>query len=98
VLAKALETPFHAARIGGDEFAILLPATDERGGAAMIDTIRQLVDLNNQFYHGARMSLAVGAATCGPGERLEQVMRLADARMYDAKRQHYSAVVHDRRR
>src|SRR6185295_11010192 len=50
-------------RRAGDEFAVLLPGTDERGGAAMIDTIRQLVELNNQFYPGAQLSFSMGAAT-----------------------------------
>jgi diguanylate cyclase (GGDEF)-like protein len=95
VLAKALETPFHAARIGGDEFAILLPGTDERGGAAMIDTIRQLVDLNNQFYPGAALSFSMGAATCQRGERLEAVVQRADLQMYDEKRAHYDNQISD---
>ncbi|CAG4895220.1 hypothetical protein R69919_01978 [Paraburkholderia gardini] len=90
VLAKALETPFHAARIGGDEFAILLPATDERGGAAMIDTIRQLVDLNNQFYPGSTLSFSMGTATCPEGERIEAAVQRADLLMYEEKRAHYA--------
>ncbi len=49
-----MESPFQAARIGGDEFAVLMPNTDERGGAAMIDAIRQLVEMNNQFYPARR--------------------------------------------
>ena len=90
VLAKALETPFHAARIGGDEFAVLMPGTDERGGAAMIDTIRQLVELNNQFYPGTPLSFSMGAATCQRGERLEAVVQRADLQMYEEKRTHYA--------
>ena len=35
VLAKAVDAPACAARIGGDEFMVLLPATDERGAQAM---------------------------------------------------------------
>ncbi|HEY1998388.1 sensor domain-containing diguanylate cyclase [Paraburkholderia sp.] len=90
VLAKAMETPFHAARIGGDEFAILMPSTDERGGAAMIDTIRQLVDLNNQFYPGSVLSFSMAAATAQLGERLEATVQRADLLMYDEKRAHYA--------
>ncbi|MGH8780388.1 diguanylate cyclase domain-containing protein [Paraburkholderia sp.] len=90
VLAKAIEAPVQAARIGGDEFALLLPATDERGGAAMIDTIRQLVDLNNQFYPGAPLSFSMGAATCQRGDRLEHVVQQADMLMYDEKRSRYA--------
>ncbi|MEM5372577.1 GGDEF domain-containing protein [Paraburkholderia azotifigens] len=91
VLAKALETPFNAARIGGDEFAILLPGTDERGGAAMIETIRQLVDLNNQFYPGSPISFSMGMATVQRGERIEAGVQRADLLMYEEKRAHYTS-------
>ncbi|SDH87742.1 sensor domain-containing diguanylate cyclase [Paraburkholderia phenazinium] len=90
VLAKAMESPFHAARIGGDEFAILMPSTDERGGAAMIETIRQLVELNNQFYPGSLLSFSMAAATCQQGERLEAAVQRADLLMYEEKRAHYA--------
>ncbi len=90
VLSKAMETPFNAARIGGDEFAVLLPGTDERGGAAMIETIRQLVDLNNQFYPGSPLSFSMGAATVQRGERLEAGVQKADLLMYDEKRAHHA--------
>ncbi|MGF6960238.1 diguanylate cyclase (GGDEF)-like protein [Paraburkholderia youngii] len=91
VLAKAMESPFHAARIGGDEFAILMPDTDERGGAAMIDAIRQLVEMNNQFYPGSPLSFSMGAATCQRGDRLEAGVQRADLLMYEEKRAHYDA-------
>lgn len=90
VLAKAMETPFNAARIGGDEFAILLPGTDERGGATMIETIRQLVDLNNQFYPGSPISFSMGMATVQRGERIEAGVQRADLLMYEEKRAHYT--------
>jgi diguanylate cyclase (GGDEF)-like protein len=90
VLAKAMETPFHAARIGGDEFAILLPDTDERGGASMIDAIHQLVEMNNQFYPGSPLSFSMGAATCQRGDRLEAGVQRADLLMYEQKRAHYA--------
>ena len=50
VLNKAVDRPRYAARIGGDEFALLLPSTDERQAEAVMQTIQELVDLNNQFY------------------------------------------------
>lgn len=90
VLAKATDAPFHAARIGGDEFAILMPDTDERGGVAMVDAIRQLVDLNNQFYPGSLLSLSMGAATCQRGDRLEAGVQRADLLMYEEKHAHYA--------
>jgi diguanylate cyclase (GGDEF)-like protein len=97
VLSKAVDKPCHAARIGGDEFAILLPATDERDAAAVVENIEKLVEVNNQFYSGPALSFAMGAATGQPGERLEDVARRADLLMYEAKRAFYSEVGCERR-
>jgi diguanylate cyclase (GGDEF)-like protein/PAS domain S-box-containing protein len=90
VLNKLVDKPFYAARIGGDEFAILLPATDEREGAAMMDNVEKLLEINNQFYSGPVLSFAMGAATSAPGERLEDVVKRADLSMYEAKRAYYA--------
>jgi diguanylate cyclase (GGDEF)-like protein len=90
VLAKALDKPDHAARIGGDEFALLLPGTDERGSAAVIANIEHLIALNNQFYSATTLSLSMGAATSSGGERLEATVQRADALMYQAKHVFYA--------
>jgi diguanylate cyclase (GGDEF)-like protein len=97
VLSKLVEEPCHVARIGGDEFAVLMPARDERDGEEMIDAIANLVALNNQFYSGVALSFAIGAATSRQGERLEAVVRRADAAMYVEKRAYYSDSRRDRR-
>ncbi|MFK8253765.1 GGDEF domain-containing protein [Ancylobacter terrae] len=86
VLGKVVDKPNCAARIGGDEFALLLPGTEEAAGLAMIEQIEKLVELNNQFYSATQLSLAIGVATSRPGERLEAVVKRADLRMYAAKR------------
>lgn len=97
-LGKSVGKPCHAARIGGDEFAILLPATDEHGGAMMMENIHNVVEINNQFYTGPRLSFAMGAATGGAGERMEALVKSADARMYEVKRSHYASEPQNRRR
>ena len=97
VLNKLVEKPCHAARIGGDEFVVLMPGREQRDGEAMIASINELVELNNQFYPGQALSFAMGAATAERGERLEAVVRRADAAMYAAKRDHYSDSQKDRR-
>ena len=86
VLAKLCDNLTHAARIGGDEFAILLPGTDEAGGLALVEELQRLIDLNNKFYSGSPLGLSVGVATTFPGERLEATVRRADLLMYEAKR------------
>ena len=98
VLGKLVERPCHVARIGGDEFAVLMPATEREEGEATIAQIQKLVELNNQFYSGPSLGLSMGLATSQPGERLEAVVRRADLLMYEAKREYYSAAEADRRR
>jgi len=90
ILNKLTEKPAHAARIGGDEFAVLLPATDEKGGGAVAESLRKLVEINNQFYSNAPLSFSVGAATSRAGERLEDTVKRADALMYEAKREYHA--------
>ena len=71
-------------------FAILLPATDQRGGQPIVENIGKLAELNNQFYSGVTLNFAIGAATSAPGERLEEAIKRADAPMCEAKRAHYA--------
>ncbi len=98
VLNSVIEKPAHACRVGGDEFAILLPETDEAEGEALIQTIQDLVAINNTFYPDLALSLSTGVATARHGERLEFVVKRADFAMLKAKRQHYFETEHDRRR
>jgi len=97
VLAKAVDKPACAARIGGDEFVLLLPGADERAGQVVLDRVRSLLDLNNQYYPGAVLSLAMGLATAQRGERLEAMVTRADERMFDNKREFYTSSGLDRR-
>jgi len=92
VLAEAVDKPSCAARIGGDEFALILPGVEAEGGKLIIDEIDRLVEVNNQFYPGIPLSLSMGAATSFVGERLEDVARRADLVMYTAKRDYYSEI------
>ncbi len=98
VLMEAIDTPSSASRIGGDEFALLLPNADEEDARVVVATIRKLLALNNTFYSAAPLSLSVGAATARPGERLEAVMQRADAAMYIDKNDYYAQPKRDRRR
>lgn len=97
VLNALVEKPHYAARIGGDEFAVLLPATDPRDCEAVIENINNLIAVNNQFYSGLPLSLSLGVATSRPGERLEATAKRADLKMLEAKRGHYEATANDRR-
>ncbi|WP_062210839.1 GGDEF domain-containing protein [Aureimonas sp. AU12] len=91
VFAEAVRAPCHAARIGGDEFAVLMPHVGAAEAEALLLAIEDLCAINSQFYPGERLSLSMGVATLRPGERLEETVKRADLRMYEAKRRYYAA-------
>ncbi|TNM60348.1 sensor domain-containing diguanylate cyclase [Aliirhizobium smilacinae] len=90
ILNGAVSAPNHACRIGGDEFAVLLPGADAKAAGTMIETITELLKINNQFYSNAPLSMSYGVATSEAGETMEAVVRRADALMYDHKKAHYA--------
>lgn len=96
-LKKALGDTVHAARIGGDEFACLLPRYGEVEMAALKASLRIVIEMNNQFYQGPRLSLAMGLAVCEKAGDLERVLRLADDAMYAEKRAFYASQASNRR-
>ena len=89
VLSKAVDAPACVARIGGDEFAVLLPASDARATQALRERVLSLVELNNQFYNGRALSLSMGQATCQEGAALEAAIQRADQEMYREKSMFY---------
>jgi diguanylate cyclase (GGDEF)-like protein len=97
VFNELIAKPHCAARIGGDEFAVLLPATELRDGEAIVDSIHELVAVDNQFYPGLTLSLSMGIATSRPGERLESVAKRADLLMFERRRAYYGGELTDRR-
>ena len=98
VLREGVQKPNYAARIGGDEFVILMPATSEAEGLQMSADIEELVEVNNQFYSGPRLSFSLGLATSLATERLEETVKRADRRMYEAKRAYYEEHGEERRK
>lgn len=98
VLAKAVDAPACAARIGGDEFAVLLPGTDARGALGVQERILSLLELNNQFYPGHPISLAMGVASCDTSEQVDTALHRADQAMYAEKSRYYQEAGADRRR
>jgi diguanylate cyclase (GGDEF)-like protein len=97
VFGSLVSKPASVARIGGDEFAVLLPGTDAAGGEAVLASLAELIVLNNQYYPDFELSISTGVATSRPGDRLEQVVKRADMKMLHAKRLYYLEADRDRR-
>lgn len=90
-LKKALGENTLAARVGGDEFVCLLPRHGDAELAALVESLKLVVDMNNQFYQGPRLSVAIGTAICERAGALEPALRAADDAMYVSKRFHYKS-------
>ncbi|MEW6085619.1 MAG: GGDEF domain-containing protein [Chloroflexota bacterium] len=93
VLKASLEDGTIAARIGGDEFILIMPGADEQTAKEMVARLESLVVMNNKYYREPELSLSIGTATSAPGISLLKSISLADDEMYKSK-----GVFHRRRR
>jgi diguanylate cyclase (GGDEF)-like protein len=73
-------------RQGGDEFLALLPGTREDQAKAVGDRLRAAVRDDDWAKVGIQVSVSVGVAEWRSGERGDDVLKAADARLYEAKR------------
>jgi diguanylate cyclase (GGDEF)-like protein len=87
-LRQAVRETDHVGRYGGEEFLIILPATDTAGAMELGQRIRESIsqmdfqDNGNTFS----MSVSVGVAHCTDGDdSVEAVISRADAALYQAK-------------
>jgi diguanylate cyclase (GGDEF)-like protein len=86
-LKKALRTSDSAFRIGGDEFALLLPQTDAEQALALsrrVETVFAETLLPLQLSVGVSMDHGV-ATFPQDGEQADQLIRVADERLYRLK-------------
>lgn len=83
------QTLYSACRIGGDEFVVLLPGADEAALQNCLQSLQELLFVDNQFYSHQPLSLSTGYATNKDGERMEDMLKRADMIMYQEKRAYY---------
>ena len=96
ILKNSLRAGDIVARIGGDEFAVLLPNANEEALNKALGRISSSVESENKASRSAYIvSLSVGGYACHQIGNLKEALAKADARMYRAKEQkksHYFVV------
>ncbi|MET0430481.1 MAG: diguanylate cyclase [Microvirga sp.] len=92
---RAIDLP---ARLGGEEFAVLLPDTDLEGATAVAESVRsRIADLCIQHPKSpmgiVTASIGVTAATPGTADSGQDLVEAADRALYEAKRAGRNRVV-----
>jgi len=83
VLNQSVRKVDLAARIGGDEFAVLLPGTEAAPAALVAQRFQRHLQERNRDG-GVPLAVSVGVRTADP-DRPEQVLAEADRAMYEVK-------------
>jgi len=85
VLMSVFRSEDIVARIGGDEFVVLLPGADQSVVEKAMQRVRDVVLQASRSMGGLGLSLSLGAATAHSAEALGETLKLADERMYEEK-------------
>ncbi len=85
VLKNAFRQEDVVARIGGDEFGVLIPAADVETAEKSVDRIRKSLEAHNASPGNILVRLSLGYATAMNGDDLPEAYRQADSMMYQEK-------------
>ena len=93
LLRRQTRSPEIAARIGGEEFVVLMPHTDLAQGLATADRIRRATAATRIEPIPDAVTASFGVAELVPGEPGDAFMRRVDKALYEAKRSGRNCVV-----
>ena len=85
LLLEAFRTDDVVARIGGDEFAVLMAGADKSAVRGALQRFRKLESEHNCSDNGLALSLSIGIVTAADSKDLADAMKTADAKMYQDK-------------
>jgi diguanylate cyclase (GGDEF)-like protein len=88
VIRAAVRREDIAARIGGDEVAVILPETDEKGCRSVVERLMTAARAHKFTFQDRKLAvtISVGHAGFRPGQSVVELMKEADAALYKAKR------------
>ena len=75
------------ARWGGEEFVVLLPATDLNGALLIAEKIRHRIEIEHfdEFATGLHVTVSIGCVEMSSSEELDELVARADRALYEAK-------------
>ncbi len=90
ILDGAVMRKDYVCRFGGEEFAVILPATDETGGLAVAERVRNAVSQGrirraNSTDVITNITVSAGVAQFEPGDAAADLIERADRALYRAK-------------
>ena len=84
------------ARVGGEEFALLLPETNEANAVIVAERLRRLIESHSEILSGKDMKITVSIGVAGATldmPNLDDMLKRADVALYEAKRSGRNQVV-----
>jgi diguanylate cyclase (GGDEF)-like protein/PAS domain S-box-containing protein len=84
------------ARIGGDEYVVVLPDTNTEAALQAVERVKNKLKEHNQGLPPDQMlSLSIGAVCANQNDRLSEIFEQADKAMYQDKMSKFGDILHE---